>query len=192
MFQDERGILRCGGRLTNSDLQYSTKYPTFLSNQIHLAMLIAMRAHEKVLHNGVKDALTKIRTKYWIVKGRGLVRSVIHQCVVCRRYEGKLHHYPAAPPLPEFQVNEAPLFLSTGVDFAGPLYIRIHGLVKSKKVWICLYTCCTTRIVSIDFVPDLSTNTFICSLKRFCARRGLPRLFVSDNGKIFKAASRVI
>ena len=192
LFRDERGILRCGGRLTNSDLQYSTKHPIFLSKQTHLAMLIARKAHEKVLHNGVKDILTEIRTKYWIVKGRSLVRSVIHQCVVCRRYEGKPHHYPAPPPLPEFRVNEALPFSSTGVDFAGPLYIKTHGLVKSKKVWICLYTCCTMRAVSIDVVPDLSTNTFIRSLKRFCTRRGLPRLFVSDNGKTFKAASRVI
>ena len=180
LFRDERGILRCGGRLTNSDLQYSTKHPIFLSKQTHLAMLIARKANEKVLHNGVKDTLTEIRTKYWIVKGRSLVRNVIHQCVVCRRYEGKPHHYPAPPPLPEFRVNEALPFSSTGVDFAGPLYIKTHGLVKSKKVWICLYTCCTTRAVSIDVVPDLSTNTFIRSLKRFCTRRGLPRLFVSQ------------
>ena len=62
---------------------------------------------------------------------------------------------------------------------------------ESKKVWICLYTCCVTRAVSIDLVPDMSTGTFIRSLKRFCARRGMPHLFVSDNGKTFKAASRV-
>ena len=98
LFRDEKEILRCGGRLTNSDLQYSTKHPIFLSKQTHLAMLIARKAHEKVLRNGVKDTLTEIRTKYWIVKRRSLVRSVIHQCVVCRRYEGKptitqpLHH----------------------------------------------------------------------------------------------------
>ena len=89
-------------------------------------------------------------------------------------------------------MSEAPPFSSTGVDFAGPLYVRTHGLTKSKKVWICLYTCCVTRAVSIDVVPDLSTDAFICCLKRFCARRGLPRLFVSDNGKTFKAALRVI
>ena len=29
-------------------------------------------------------------------------------------------------------------------------------------------------------------------LKRFAARRGMPRKFVSDNGKTFKAAARFI
>ena len=41
-------------------------------------------------------------------------------------------------------------------------------------------------------VPDMSTETFICSLKRFCARRGLPCRFISDNSKTFKAAAKVI
>ena len=41
-------------------------------------------------------------------------------------------------------------------------------------------------------MPDMSTETFIHSLKRFCARRGMPHLFISDNGKTFKAALKVI
>lgn len=38
----------------------------------------------------------------------------------------------------------------------------------------------------------MSTSTFLRSLKRFTARRGLPRKFVSDNGKTFEGASKVI
>ena len=102
LFHDEKGILRCGGRLTNSDLQYATNHPIFLSKQTNLAVLITRQAHEKVLHNGAKDTLTEIRTKYWIVKGRSLVRSVVHQCVLRRRYEGGPHRSPAPPPLPQF------------------------------------------------------------------------------------------
>ena len=192
LFLDHKGIWRCGGRLDNVDLQYATKHPIFLSKHHHLAVLIVRSAHEKALHNGVKDTLTQIRAKYWIVQGRSLVKGIIQRCVVCRRFEGRPYASPAPPPLPEFRVTEAAPFSSTGVDFAGPLYIRTYGLTKSKKVWICLYTCCVTRAVSIDLVPDMSTETFICSLKRFCARRGMPHLFISDNGKTFKAAAKLI
>ena len=45
---------------------------------------------------------------------------------------------------------------------------------------------------SFDIVPNMSTQTFICSLKRFAARRGLPRMIVSDNGKTFKAAAKLL
>ena len=106
--------------------------------------------------------------------------------------EGRPYGSPVPPPLPDFHVSEAPPFSTTGVDFAGPLYIRTHGLTKSNKVWICLYTCCITRAVSTDILPDMSTETFICSLKRFCARRGVTHRFISDKGKTFKAAAKVI
>ena len=49
-----------------------------------------------------------------------------------------------------------------------------------------------TRAVHLDAVSDQSTLTFLRCLKRFAARRGLPRQFVSDNGKTFKAAAKYI
>jgi hypothetical protein len=44
----------------------------------------------------------------------------------------------------------------------------------------------------LDTVPDQSTIAFLRCLKRFVARRGLPRRFISDNGKTFKAASKYL
>ena len=64
------GVLRCCGRLGKSEFQYGTKHPTILSKQHHLALLIIRQAHEKVFNNGVKDTLTEVRAKYWIVKGK--------------------------------------------------------------------------------------------------------------------------
>ena len=52
-----------------------------------------------------------------------------------------------------------------------------------------LFTCYITRAVHLDAVPDQSTPAFIRCLKRFVARRGLPRRFISDNGKTFMSAS---
>jgi len=74
LFNDEKGILRRGGRLSNTEFQYNTKHPIFLSKRHHLAVLIVRQAHEKVFHNGVKDTL---RAKFWIVKGRSLVKVVV-------------------------------------------------------------------------------------------------------------------
>ena len=154
--------------------------------------MIVRDAHERVSHNGVKETLTEVRAKFWIVTGRSFVRSIIHHCVLCRRFEGAAYHAPPPPPLPEFRVKEEPPFTFTGVDFAGPLYIHSFGLTASNKVWICLFTCCVTRAIHLDIVTDLSTETFLRCLKRFAARRGMPRKFVSDNGKTCKAAAKFI
>ena len=98
---------------------------------------------------------------------------------------------PPPPPLPTFQVKEEPPLTYTGVDFAG-LYVNTNDITNSKKVWICLYTCCVASVVYLDIVPDISTQTFLRILKRFTARRGLPRRIISDNGKTFKAAAKAV
>jgi len=61
-----------------------------------------------------------------------------------------------------------------------------------EKAWVCLFTCCVVRAIHLEIVTDLSAGTFIRCLKRFCARRGLPRKFLSDNGKAFKAAAKFL
>ena len=129
LFQDESGIWRCGGRLHHVNLSFSSKHPVILSKKPTLMALIAHSAHARVQHNGVKETLTESRAKYWIVGGRSLVRSIIHKCVVCRRFEGKPF---TAPPLPSFCVNEAPPFAYTAVDFAGPMYIKLKGESSRK------------------------------------------------------------
>ena len=78
------------------------------------------------------------------------------------------------------------------MDFAGPLYVKKSVVSEGSKVWLCLYTCCVTRAVHLDLVPDMTATTFIRSFKRFTARRGIPAKMVSDNSKAFKAASRII
>ena len=105
--------------------------------------------------------------------------------------EGLPYRTPPPPPLPTFRVKEEPPLTFTRVDFAGPLYVRSHDGTQ-RKVWICLYTCCITRAVHLDLVPDMTSQTFLWSLKRFTARRGLPHKIVSDNGKTFKAAAKAI
>ena len=98
LFLDEEEIWRCGGRLSNADLPYQTKHPILLPRDHYLTTLIVRRAHQRVLHNGVKDTLTEVRAKYWIVKGRALIKKIIHRCVTCKKQEGKPCLGPSPPP----------------------------------------------------------------------------------------------
>ncbi len=184
LFCDHDGIGRCGGRLANASLPFVTKHPALLDQRHSLTTLIVKDAHQCVMHNGVKETPTEVRSRYWIIKGGSFVRQVIRQCFTCRGFDGLPHHAPPPPPLPEFRVKEVPPFAHTGVDFAGPLYVRTTE--GSSKVWIRLYTCCVIRAVHLDLVPDMTAQAFVKSLKRFIARRGFPRKIVSDNGKTFR------
>lgn len=77
----------------------------------------------------------------------------------------------------------------TGVDFAGPLYVRDTVTFAARKVWICLYTCCVTRAVRLDITPNITTEAFIRCFKCFTSRRGFPVRMVPDNATTFKADS---
>ncbi|CAB4038836.1 Hypothetical predicted protein [Paramuricea clavata] len=95
-----------------------------LDRNHRVTRLIIEECHERVHHNGVKETLTEIRSKFWIVKGRQLIRKIIPSCVPCRRFEGKPYNPADPPPLPKSRIVEDPPFTCTGIDVAGPLYVK--------------------------------------------------------------------
>ena len=100
--------------------------------------------HNRVIHNGVKETLTEVRSRYWIIKGRVLIKQVMQECRTCLRLQSKPFQAPP-PPLPAFRVQEAPPFTCTGVDYAGPVHVKISSEKScTQKTWICLFTCCVT------------------------------------------------
>ena len=110
LFVDDEGVWRCKGRIGHADPPYSVKYPILLHRDHHLTVLYALKSHQRVLHNGAKETLMELRSRFWIVKGRRLVKRILHSCAVCHRYEGRLYRPPAPPPLPTYRVQETPPF----------------------------------------------------------------------------------
>ena len=92
------------GKVTKYGAAILFQHPILLSKKHYLTSLIAMNAHQRVQHNGVKETLTEVYSKYWIIRGMSLVKAIIHKCVICRRFDGKLLKGPPALPLPAFRV----------------------------------------------------------------------------------------
>lgn len=55
------------------------------------------------------------------------------------------------------------------------------------KVYVCLFTCATTRAVHLELVEDMSARAFLRAFRRFASRRSCPRLIISDKGSNFRA-----
>ena len=55
-----------------------------------------------------------------------------------------------------------------------------------------IFVCLSTKAVHLEVASDLSTNTFLSSLKRFISRRGYPVGMRSDNGTNFVGADHVL
>ena len=125
LFEDSDKIIRCHGRIEASPLPYDTKFPTLLPSDHHITRLIVMQCHEDVIQYGERETLTQLRSRFWITKGRQVVKKIISKCTPCRKSEGKSYGIPAAPALPDFRLSEDFAFTRVGVDYAGPLYPRI-------------------------------------------------------------------
>ena len=175
--KDDSGIFRCYGRV-------SFYHPIFIPNEHPLARKIVERYHNSTLHGGVQTTMSKVRERFWIPKLRKLVKSIKYQCLRCKMVKPKTLLPPPTSTLPSFREEFTHPFATTGVDFAGPLNYKIKKNIK--KAYITLFTCASTRAVHLKLCKDQSASTFKHSLKELVARRGVPRLMVSDNAKTFK------
>ena len=189
LYEDDSGVLRCKGRIANADLPHETKFPALLPRDHHIATLMVRQAHKRVHHSKVAATLAQLRTRFWIIRGRQFVRKTIAGCTVCRRYEGRGYRVPPQADIPEFRLSQEPAFTYVGVDYAGPLYIKESNCLDLKKVYVLLFTCCSTRAVHLELATDLSADVFIRCLRRFTARRGIPAIIVSDNANTFKSTA---
>ena len=188
---NEDGKLVCKVRLGYADLEYRRKHPILLPKHSAFNDLVIYDCHARVHHNKLWSTLTELRGRFWVPQGRQQVKRVKGRCQTCKRLEGKCFKPPPTAELPKFRVTETLPFCNTGVDFAGPLYVK-NNTGEMKKTYIALFTCCVTRAVQLELVSDLHTSTFVNCLRRFCARRGTPRLLNSDSAITFKAVDSLL
>jgi hypothetical protein len=188
LFFDDDQIIRCEGRIGNSTMPDDAKRPILLPPKHHFTKLIIRECHELVHHDGIRETLNCVRGKYWVLRGRESVKSVVRNCVTCKRFEGKPFAPAKESALPSSRVSEDPPFTKTGIDFAGPLYATTS--LEHEKVYICLFTCPSTRAVHLEFVPRLSVPSFLQAFRRFASHRGLPSRLITDNAKTSKCASK--
>ena len=187
LFIDSDGLLRCGGRIHNAPLTQLAKFPYLLPSKHPFTTLIVYAAHVKLYHSGVGNTVTALRQSYWIPTARQYVKSLLHRCVICRKHSGKSYTAPDPAPLPKVRMQDTRPFSVTGVDFTGALYVYHRG--EESKVYICLFTCATSRAIHLEVVTDLSAETFLLAFRRFAGRRSTPQLMISDNATTFQSAA---
>ena len=191
LYMDDTRIIRCRGRLKNAQLPHESKHPVLLPKASHLTNLIIKEAHQVTLHGGLGDTLAHIRKNYWIPQGRQAIKPSLRECKICRRYEARPISYPGPPHLPQERVTLTRPFEVTGVDYTGAITITGETDVP-KKVYICLFTCASTRAVHLEVAEDLSSETFLQLFRTFAARRSCPRIIISDNATNFVGAAPFI
>ena len=190
LFLDSSNFLRCGGRIHNAPVDHNTKFPYLLPENHRLTTLIVYATHATQLHGGTHATVTALRQCFWIPAARRVVAKLLRKCVICRRVAGKPFPTPDPPPLLLARVQDGPPFSVTGVDFTGAMYVKSEGATGEYKVYVCLFTCASTRAVHLEVVTNLTEETFLQAFRRFTARRSLPRLIISDNASTYASAAK--
>ena len=123
--------------------------------------------------------------RYHIVGGRRAVRSVTRACITCRRTSAKPQNQVMGQ-LPAERVSPDLVFSKVGLDYAGPFHIKLGNTRKPTivKAYACLFVSLSVKAIHIEVVSDLTTATFIASVRRFVARHGKRTLIWSDNGTL--------
>lgn len=122
-FIDNEGVLRVGGRLRNSQLQYNAKHPILLDGKHHLSKLILENNHKILCHAGPQLLLATVRQNYWFISGMNAAKKVVRNCLKCYRLKPKSIE-PQMANLPQNRVVIATPFNTIGVDYAGPFLIK--------------------------------------------------------------------
>lgn len=184
---DDNGLIRHKSRLQHAEIPQDTKCPIYVPCKSELVRLIVQQIHRGNAHCGKEHTLSIARQRFWIPRPSNAFKKFLKNCSTCRRYQGLPLGAPTLPSLPRDRVIASSPFQNTGCDFMGPFTSKTND-----KMYVCLYTCLTTRAVHLEVVENLSTGAFLNSFTRFISRRGVPKLIRSDCGTNFKHGEQII
>ncbi|XP_066599915.1 uncharacterized protein [Prorops nasuta] len=191
-FLDDRGILRVGGRLTNSALQYPVKHPPILPKTSNLSQLFIRDAHRLALHAGPNLTLSILQHQVWIMGAKGLVKRHVRACVRCFRARPRPFGVQQMGELPSARVVPSRPFTVTGIDYAGPFKLKCSKGKgqRTYKGYIAVFICFSSKAIHLEAVSDLTTQMFLAAFRRFTSRRGICQRIYSDNGTNFQGADK--
>ncbi|XP_055633488.1 uncharacterized protein LOC129773856 [Toxorhynchites rutilus septentrionalis] len=191
-YLDADGLIRVGGRLQRSREAFDVLHPIVLPGFHPFTRLVIKHHHEKLVHSGISTTLAVVRDEFWPLSGRRAVTSVLRKCFRCCRATPHPIEQPIGQ-LPAARVTAGEAFECTGVDYCGPIYLKpAQRKAPSRKAYICVLICLSTKAVHLELVGDLSTTTFLMALNRFIWRRNKPKHIYSDNGTNFIGAKNAL
>ena len=134
------------------------KHRILLPTHHHVTQLLNLKIHTREGHLGCNHVLNGIRKRYWILKGRTAVKSVLKECMNYRFWKAKPGKQQMSE-LPVPRVTPSALFATCGTDLMGSLFVRIGK--SSCKCYVCIFRCMATRAVHFEVVQSLESSAFI-------------------------------
>ena len=188
---DDKGIIRVETSHANCEtLSFDQRFPILMPSKDPFTKLLIIHSHVESGHMGLHYTRSHLRATFWIPKVTGEINHIIKHCNICLVQRGQRYHVPASPALPTFRFNVNVPWNATALDMTGHMLTREHGSDEITKVYFIVFVCMATGIGHIEMTPDASSESFSRAFQRFTARRGVPKIVVSDQGSNFKGFNK--
>ena len=163
-----------------------------MPNKHVISYMLIKHIHEQTMHAGKLNILGELKRKYWMPNAKRAIQHAINteyhtKCGLCMKLKVEAFKSPIEPPLPEFRLNTGSAFEHVGVDYFGP-----YELTDGSKNYVALFTCLVYRCLHFEVAWNRKANTFMHVFRRFCARRGRPKVILSDNDKTFVSTAETL
>ena len=84
---------------------------------------------------------------------------------------------PTTSALPEFRTEVSRPFQYVGVDFAGPLKVKVNK-TKEEKAHVLIFTCAASRAVHLELTRTQTAEEFQRKLNAFITRKTRPERII--------------
>ena len=120
-------LLRSQSRLRRlSDVGYDTKHPVVLDGKHPFVKLMLIHLHQMYHHLGFDYVRAQVGHKYIILKFRSILRTILYQCIPCRKRDAVIVN-PMMADLPKERLGYLePAFSNCGMDYFGPFFVSIR------------------------------------------------------------------
>ena len=140
-FLDDHEIIRVGGRIRQSRMEYKLKHPILLPKNGHITSVIIDFYHRKVGHGGKGMTINEIRSNgFWVINCTAAVKSMISERIDCRKLCDKTCQQKMSA-LAEEQLIKEPPFSYCGVDMFGPFLVKEGQKIQKSTMVQCSHAC---------------------------------------------------
>ena len=176
-FLDKNNQLRARGRLSESRLLMTSRYPLLLDGTNIATGLLIQHTHELNCHYGPEQTRNILMEYYWILRCPAVIKQTIRHCLPCRQMIEVTIPKMADLPQEKLPKNNKFVVENNWTWFIGPFPAKNNGKLFSR--YVLLFTC---LVVHLEVSNDLTTDSTINCNRRFVSRRGKPNKFISNCG----------
>ncbi|XP_076066925.1 uncharacterized protein LOC143040117 [Oratosquilla oratoria] len=185
---DEQGLIRCQPPHAATLNEYGRPPPRLMDPKCPLWSRIILHEHRLTLHTNT-TTLHVLRRDYWVSRQRLTTKSLLRQCLHCRRIQTPPFKFPPPARLYPNRIHFRTPFSTTAVDFMGAIKLKQSYV---DAAYVVVFTCTSIRALILEVVTSLSVTDFLRAVRRFAARVGIPHSFVSDNATNFGSTDRFL